>query len=110
MSQVLEVSISRKVISMQCSINFLSNYDVTLSTVPLMVRADQAGKAFLGKDDSRATGKVLVDEKYFRDSILEPKKQMLPGYDGEEAGMASCQGILTETEIESVILYIKNLR
>ena len=35
---------------------------------------------------------------------------MLLGYDGEEAGMASYQGILTETEIESVILYIKNLR
>ena len=74
-----------------------------------MARADQAGKASLGKDGSRATGKVLVDEKYLRDSILEPKKQMLPGPDGEEAEMASYQGILTETEIESVILYIKNL-
>ena len=53
---------------------------------------------------------VLVDEIYLKESILEPNKKMAPGYDGNEAGMPSYQGVLDEAEIESLILYIKNLK
>lgn len=47
-----------------------------------------------------------VDEAYLRESILEPNKKVVKGYDAE---MPSFLGILNDTEIDAVILYIKSL-
>ncbi|WP_215232275.1 DUF6797 domain-containing protein [Dyadobacter linearis] len=51
--------------------------------------------------------KVVADEKYLRESILEPSKRIVKGYNEE---MPSFVGVLTDTDIESVILYIKALK
>lgn len=48
----------------------------------------------------------LADEAYLTESILEPAKKVAKGYDAE---MPSFVGILNETEIESIIVYIKSL-
>ncbi len=49
---------------------------------------------------------LKVDDAYLRESILEPNKKVVKDY---EAEMPSFLGILNDTEIESVILYIKSL-
>lgn len=47
-----------------------------------------------------------ADEAYLRESILEPGEKVVEGREGE---MPSFLGILSETEIESMLLYIKSL-
>lgn len=47
---------------------------------------------------------IIIDEAYLRESILEPEKKVVKGYSAE---MPSFKGILTETDIESLIVYIK---
>lgn len=47
-----------------------------------------------------------ADESYIRESILEPSKKIVEGYDAE---MPSYLGILSESDIESLVLYIKSL-
>ena len=49
---------------------------------------------------------VQVDDAYLRESILEPNKKVVKDYDPE---MPSFIGILNDTDIESIILYIKSL-
>jgi cytochrome c2 len=49
---------------------------------------------------------VIIDEAYLKESILEPQKKVVKGYSAE---MPTFKGILTETDIESIILYIKRL-
>ena len=50
--------------------------------------------------------KVLVDEKYLRDSILELKSKCFPTPMGKKQEWLPTR--VSETEIESTILYIKN--
>lgn len=47
---------------------------------------------------------VKIDEHYLRESMLEPEKKVVKGYSAE---MPSFKGILTETDIEALIVYIK---
>ncbi|WP_353128414.1 cytochrome c [Parapedobacter pyrenivorans] len=49
---------------------------------------------------------VTVDEAYLRESILEPSKKVVKGYQPE---MPSYQGVLSDADIESIILYITTL-
>nr|WP_295931763.1 DUF6797 domain-containing protein [uncultured Dyadobacter sp.] len=51
-------------------------------------------------------GKVIADEAYLRESILTPSKRIVKGYNEE---MPSFVGVLSDNDIESVILYIKSL-
>ncbi|MCE6989640.1 DUF6797 domain-containing protein [Dyadobacter sp. CY323] len=50
--------------------------------------------------------KVIADENYLRESILAPSKRIIKGYNEE---MPSFVGVLSDPDIESVILYIKSL-
>ncbi|BCU78502.1 cytochrome c [Luteolibacter sp. LG18] len=50
---------------------------------------------------------VTADEAYIRESILDPGKKIVKGY---ELGMGSYAGVLGDSEIESVVLYIKSLK
>lgn len=50
---------------------------------------------------------ATADEKYIRESILKPGVKIVKGYNEE---MPSFVGILTDPDIESVILYIKSLK
>lgn len=54
------------------------------------------------KDGSSA----IADEEYIRESLLEPGTKVVEGYAGE---MPSFMGILSDREVESMILYIKTL-
>lgn len=49
---------------------------------------------------------AIADEKYIRESILTPGVKIIKGYNEE---MPSFSGILSDTDIESVTLYIKSL-
>jgi len=51
--------------------------------------------------------KTVADENYIRESILTPSAKIVKGYNEE---MPSFVGILTDSDIESVILYIKSLK
>ena len=53
---------------------------------------------------------VEVDDAYLRESILEPSAKLAAGFEKGEYAMASYAGVLTETQIESLILHIRSLR
>uniref|UniRef100_UPI003593BA30 c-type cytochrome n=1 Tax=Persicitalea sp. TaxID=3100273 RepID=UPI003593BA30 len=49
---------------------------------------------------------VVADDAYLRESILNPTAKIIKGYNAE---MPSFEGILSDTDIESVILFVKSL-
>ena len=51
--------------------------------------------------------KALVDENYILESIIEPQKKIVNGYQGV---MPSYKGILRDREIQGVIEFIKSLK
>jgi len=55
-------------------------------------------------------GRVMADEPYLRESILEPAAKIVPGFEKAEAGMPSYAGVLSPRQIESIILYLKSLQ
>lgn len=48
-----------------------------------------------------------ADDAYLLESMLEPDKQIVEGY---ALGMASYAGVLSEVELQSIILYIRSLK
>jgi mono/diheme cytochrome c family protein len=50
---------------------------------------------------------TIADDSYIRESILTPSVRVVKGYNSE---MPSFSGILTDSDIESITLYIKSLR
>ncbi|EDY15921.1 cytochrome c class I [Chthoniobacter flavus Ellin428] len=53
---------------------------------------------------------VVADDAYIRESILVPSAKIVKGYEKVEAGMPVYQGVLSESQIQSIILYIKTLK
>lgn len=53
---------------------------------------------------------VIADDPYLRAAILDPTAQIVAGYDPQEAGMPPYRGVLSETELESILLYLKSLK
>ncbi|MDA0348811.1 MAG: cytochrome c [Verrucomicrobia bacterium] len=53
--------------------------------------------------------KVEAMEEYLRESILDPVAKMVAGFDGAEAGMPPYQGILSDEDVESLVIYIRSL-
>ncbi len=53
---------------------------------------------------------VIADEAYLRESILEPAAKIVSGYERGDVSMPSYSGVLTDQQIESVILFIKSLK
>jgi cytochrome c oxidase subunit 2 len=51
--------------------------------------------------------KVIADENYLRESILEPQAQMVKGY---TPVMPSFKGVISENEVSDIIAYIKTLK
>ncbi|NLT70957.1 MAG: hypothetical protein GXX91_09715 [Verrucomicrobiaceae bacterium] len=53
-----------------------------------------------------------IDEVYLRESILDPARRVMQGYEMEltGVGMPSYLGVLQDHEIDSVVLYIKSLK
>ncbi len=53
---------------------------------------------------------AIADEAYLRQSIREPAAAIVDGYDRGGTGMPSFAGVLTDEQIESVVLFIKSLK
>ncbi len=53
-----------------------------------------------------------IDEAYLRESILDPARRVMEGYEMERTGvgMPSYLGVLKDHEIDSIILFIKALK
>jgi len=54
--------------------------------------------------------KVVADEAYLRESIKEPAAKVVSGFEKNDTGMPSYEGVMTESQIEALILYIKSLK
>lgn len=52
---------------------------------------------------------VVADESYLRQSIREPSAAVVVGFDRGGTGMPSFAGVLSDTQLESVILFLKSL-
>jgi cytochrome c2 len=55
-------------------------------------------------------GKVKADEAYLRESITNPSAKVVKGFEKFDTGMPIYAGILNDSQIESLILYIKSLK
>jgi cytochrome c2 len=53
---------------------------------------------------------VVADDAYIRESILVPSAKTVKGYEKVEAGMPVYQGVLSDSQIQSIILFIKTLK
>jgi glucose/arabinose dehydrogenase/mono/diheme cytochrome c family protein len=54
--------------------------------------------------------RVTADDAYIRESILEPSAKVVGGFDRTGMGMPSFAGVLTDEQIQSIILYIQGLK
>jgi cytochrome c2 len=74
----------------------------------------KTGPSWKGLIDSRRTltdhSSVLADAAYIRESIYEPAKRKAKGFDAPDTGMPSYRGILNETQVESLILFMSSLK
>ncbi|MBE2285570.1 MAG: c-type cytochrome [Prosthecobacter sp.] len=55
-------------------------------------------------------GRFKADEAYLRESILNPSAKVVKGFEKFDTGMPIYAGILNDSQIESLILYIKSLK
>jgi cytochrome c2/glucose/arabinose dehydrogenase len=55
-------------------------------------------------------GKAKADEAYLRESITNPSAKVVKGFEKFDTGMPIYAGILNDSQIESLILYIKSLK
>ncbi|QIF04889.1 DUF6797 domain-containing protein [Roseimicrobium sp. ORNL1] len=55
-------------------------------------------------------GTAVADEAYIRESILNPSAKVVKGFEKFDTGMPIYAGILNESQVESLILYIKSLK
>lgn len=53
---------------------------------------------------------VTADADYLRESIRMPSLKVVEGFETSDTGMPSYEGVLTDPQIESLILYIETLR
>ena len=60
--------------------------------------------------DQGRKGSLIADEAYVRESILAPNAKRHASYLKSEFAMPSFAGVLSDAQIESLILYIKSLR
>jgi cytochrome c oxidase subunit 2 len=76
-------------------------------------RPDSAGRGpvllgIFGRDVKLATGnKVVADEEYVRESILNPAAKVVAGY---QPVMPTFEGLVNEEQLIAIIAYIKSLR
>jgi len=60
-----------------------------------------------GKKEKRT---ATADVTYLRESILDPSAKVAVGFERLEAGMPMYAGVLSESQLESLILYLKTLK
>lgn len=57
-----------------------------------------------------AKGKFKADEVYLRESILNPSAKVVKGFEKFDTGMPIYAGILNDSQINSLVLFIKSLK
>ena len=57
-------------------------------------------------DGSRA----VANEAYLRESIREPSLKVVSGFEKSDTGMPSYEGVISDAQIEALVLYLKTLR
>lgn len=55
-------------------------------------------------------GRVKADAEYLKESILNPSARVVKGFEKFDTGMPIYAGILNESQIQSLILYIQTLK
>jgi len=67
-------------------------------------------KDLYGSDNELTNGKkITADAAYLRESILEPAKNVRKGFASADIGMPPYAGILSDSQVESVLLYLRSL-
>lgn len=61
-------------------------------------------------DEKKKKGSVVVDDDYIRESILQPSAKRHADFAKSEYAMPSYAGVVTESQLESLVLYIKSLK
>lgn len=69
-------------------------------------------KGLYGRERTFAGGVVrgVADEAYLRESILQPSAKVVSGYEQGDVSMPSYAGVLGDSQIESLIAFIRTLR
>ena len=68
-------------------------------------------KGLFGSDRKFADGSTIrADETYLKQSILEPSAKVVKGFEKAEAGMPIYGGVLNDSQLESLVMFIKTLR
>jgi len=69
-------------------------------------------KGLYGSERTFASGvvRVLADDAYLRESMLTPAAKVVSGYERGGVGMPSFAGVLTDQQIDSLILFIRSLK
>ena len=69
-------------------------------------------KGLYGSRRSFAGGvvQIVADEVYIKESILTPAAKIVSGYERGGAGMPSFAGVLTDSQIDSLVVFIKSLK
>jgi len=55
-------------------------------------------------------GRALADEAYLRESIKEPAVKVVRDFEKSDTGMPSYEGVITDEQIEALVLYLKALK
>jgi mono/diheme cytochrome c family protein len=67
-------------------------------------------KDLFGSENELTTGKkVTADAAYLRESILNPAAKTRKGFDNGDVGMPPYAGILSDSQVDSVVLYLRSL-
>ena len=77
-----------------------------------MAKLGPTFKGLYGSQRTFAGGvvQILADEAYIRESIINPSAKIVSGYERGGAGMPSFAGVLTDGQIDSLVLFIKTLK
>jgi cytochrome c2 len=68
-------------------------------------------KKIFGAKREFADGRTAIaDEAYLRESIKEPPAKVVKGFDKSDTGMPSYEGVLSDPQIESLILFLKTVK
>jgi hypothetical protein len=60
--------------------------------------------------DKGMKGSLTADEAYLREAILEPNAKKHASFVKSEFAMPSFAGVLTDGQVDSIVLYIKTLK
>ena len=60
--------------------------------------------------DKGKKGSTVVDAAYLRESILEPNAKKHASFVKSEFAMPSFAGVLTDAQVDSIVLYIQTLK